>query len=106
MATRERSRFVTGLTCLVLFVRKKRRRYRRQSSNAEQRPLGNAVSLCSFVPARSQFNGPRHGNASPRCHILVCFHYRAVTIHRPSATLAASRALPASNRKKPISSRF
>lgn len=32
--------------------------------------------------------------------------YRAVTIHRPRATLAASRALPASSRKKPISSRF
>lgn len=32
--------------------------------------------------------------------------YRAVTIHRPSATLAASRALPARSRKKPISSRF
>ncbi|KAK6299439.1 hypothetical protein J4Q44_G00294720, partial [Coregonus suidteri] len=33
------------------------------------------------------------------------YHYRAVTIHSPSATLAASRALPPSNRKKPISSR-
>lgn len=32
--------------------------------------------------------------------------YRAVTIHRPRATLAASRALPPNSRKKPISSRF
>ena len=40
--------------------------------------------------------------------VVVCSHsyrYRAVTIHSPSATLAASRALPPSNRKKPISSR-
>ncbi|KAG7280256.1 hypothetical protein CRUP_035383, partial [Coryphaenoides rupestris] len=34
-----------------------------------------------------------------------CRGYRAVTIHRPSATLAASRALPPSSRKKPRSSR-
>lgn len=65
--------------------------------------LGNAVC--------SQFNGPQHSNASwdnisqstgaaDRCG------YRAVTIHRPSATLAASKALPARSRKKPISSRF
>lgn len=32
--------------------------------------------------------------------------YRAVTIHRPRATLAARRALPPSRKKKPISSRL
>ena len=39
-------------------------------------------------------------------HSVFVKVYRAVTIHRPRATLAASRALPASSRKKPISSRF
>lgn len=49
---------------------------------------------------------------SPSPHSLVLVFiscgggYLAVTIQRPSATLAASRALPASSKQKPISSRF